>query len=82
MKRKHRSIEQIVDEQVQRWQILHQESAREEREIPVITISREPGSGGRILAELGKNTEAILDLEFALRAFPDRDEIHGTLASL
>jgi len=51
MKTKHRSIEQIVEEQVQRWQILHQKSAREEREIPVITISREPGSGGRILAE-------------------------------
>lgn len=45
-----KSIEKIIEEQVQRWEILRAEKKKQE-ELPVITISREPGSGGRVLAE-------------------------------
>jgi len=46
-----RSIHQIIDEQVRKWEMLRTEKRKEEDHIPVITISREPGSGGRIVAE-------------------------------
>ncbi len=46
-----RSINQIIDEQVRKWEMLRTEKKKEEDRIPVITISREPGSGGRIVAE-------------------------------
>lgn len=46
-----RSILQIIDEQVKRWEILKKEKREEEEGISVITVSREPGSGGRIVAE-------------------------------
>jgi cytidylate kinase len=51
MKAKTRSIEQIVEEQVKRWQIIPAPEKKEEERISVITISREPGSGGNILAK-------------------------------
>ena len=50
MKGKNRSIEQIVEEQVKRWQLSRKKEPK--RETPtVITVSREPGSGGQIIAE-------------------------------
>ena len=51
MKTKTRSTEQIVEEQVKRWQIIAKEEKKEKERISVITISREPGSGGNILAK-------------------------------
>jgi len=51
MKTKTRSTEQIVEEQVRRWQIIQKEEKKEKGRISVITISREPGSGGNILAK-------------------------------
>ena len=51
MKTKIRSTEQIVEEQVRRWQIIPKEEKKEKKRISVITISREPGSGGNILAK-------------------------------
>jgi cytidylate kinase len=58
MKPKTRSIEQIVEEQVRRWQIIRTEEKKADERISVITISREPGSGGNILAEhLSKHLE-------------------------
>jgi cytidylate kinase len=51
MKAKTRSTEQIVEEQVRRWQIVPREEKNEKERISVITISREPGSGGNILAK-------------------------------
>ncbi|MCP4105750.1 MAG: cytidylate kinase-like family protein [Desulfobacteraceae bacterium] len=45
-----KTVEKIIEEQVQRWEISRAEKKKEEQ-IPVITISREPGSGGRALAE-------------------------------
>jgi cytidylate kinase len=46
-----RSIEKIVDEQVRKWQYINQERAQPLASHPVITVSREPGSGGRIIAQ-------------------------------
>ena len=45
-----KSINQIIEEQVRRWEILKREP-HEEKPQPVITLSREPGSGGRLIAE-------------------------------
>ena len=51
MKTKPRSVEQIIEEQVRRWQIMRAEKKIEEERISVVTLSREHGSGGDILAE-------------------------------
>ena len=51
MKTKTRSIEQIIEEQVRRWQIMRTEEKKEEERISVVTFSREHGSGGDLLAE-------------------------------
>jgi cytidylate kinase len=51
MKTKSRSIEQIIEEQIQRWKIMQVEKPIEKPGIPSITVSREPGSGGRVVAK-------------------------------
>jgi cytidylate kinase len=48
---KARSVQQIVQDEVHRWQIAHAEPSKLTEPISVVTISREPGSGGNILAE-------------------------------
>jgi cytidylate kinase len=50
MKANPRSITAIVEEQVQKWQMLHKEK-KQVVPLPIITISREPGSGGRLVAK-------------------------------
>ena len=50
MKTQTRSVQKIVEEQVQRWTLLSKEKKKEET-LPVITVSREPGSGGRLVAK-------------------------------
>ncbi|MBW1866319.1 MAG: cytidylate kinase-like family protein [Deltaproteobacteria bacterium] len=49
METKRRSINQIIEEQVRRWQLVHSERVGKP-ELPVITVSREPGSGGNLVA--------------------------------
>lgn len=51
MKKTTRSVEQIIEEQIGRWKIQHKEKAEEMAAIPSVTLSREPGSGGRIVAQ-------------------------------
>ena len=51
MSSKKRSIEQIIEEQVQKWRISNVEKRERVTVRPVVTVSREPGSGGRILAQ-------------------------------
>lgn len=48
---KTRSIQQMVEEQIHRWQLLQKED-KKQKSTPVVTVSREPGSGGRIIAEM------------------------------
>ena len=45
-----KTIHHLVEEQVRRWEILRREE-REQKKLPVITLSREPGSGGKFVAE-------------------------------
>ncbi|MBW1641661.1 MAG: cytidylate kinase-like family protein [Deltaproteobacteria bacterium] len=55
MKTQKRSIPKIIEEQVKKWQLMKVKDKKEAVIFPVIAISREPGSGGRIVAtELGK----------------------------
>ena len=49
MKTKTRSVNQLIEEQVQKWQIMRK-TPRPKTELPVITVSREPGSGGKLVA--------------------------------
>ncbi len=52
MTSRKRSIEQIIEKQVKKWQMARKEKKDETQpEMPVFTISREPGSGGRIIAK-------------------------------
>lgn len=48
---KSRSIEQMIEEQMQRWKLMRIEKPIEKPGIPIITVSREPGSGGSIIAK-------------------------------
>jgi cytidylate kinase len=59
-KTRKRSIEQIVEEQVQRWGMLHAVEMKEEERVSLITVSREPGSGGSIIA---KRIAELLELD-------------------
>ncbi len=44
-----KAIHQLIEEQVRRWEILRREES-EAAPLPVITLSREPGSGGKFVA--------------------------------
>ena len=46
-----RSIEQMIEEQVRKWQFAISKPKTEKPFRPIVTISREPGSGGNILGE-------------------------------
>ena len=46
-----KSISQIIEDQVHRWQLQQKEKPAAKTAAPVVTISREPGSGGRIVAQ-------------------------------
>jgi cytidylate kinase len=51
MKTQTRSIEKLVDEQLKKWQIQNRElKAEKAKPGPVLTVSREPGSGGSEIA--------------------------------
>ena len=45
-----KSTQKIVEEQVQRWQLSRKEKVVDVPGRSVITVSREPGSGGRLIA--------------------------------
>jgi len=51
MRTKSRSIEQIIEEQVRKWQFSKAEPKTEVTFRPIVTISREPGSGGNVIGE-------------------------------
>lgn len=50
-KSKTRSIERIVEEQILQWQKIRAEKKEEPTGVHIITVSREDGSGGTLLAE-------------------------------
>ena len=51
MQIKVKPVGQIVEDQVRSWQFRSSEPKQTEKKIPVLTISREPGSGGRFIGE-------------------------------
>ena len=51
MRAKSRSIEQIIETQVRKWQFSRAEPKTEEAFRPIVTLSREPGSGGNVIGE-------------------------------
>ena len=46
-----KTTQKIVEEQVQRWHLLKKEPPPGKATLPVITLSREAGSGGRLVAQ-------------------------------
>jgi cytidylate kinase len=46
-----RTLEKMIDEQVKKWEMTRAEKKVKKGPLPNITISREPGSGGRIVAQ-------------------------------
>lgn len=61
MTHRHRSIEQILEEQSLRWQLLRSERRAEEPLRPVVTVSRLHGAGG---GELARRVAEGLRLDF------------------
>lgn len=49
--KKTRSIQQIIDDQVNKWKVVSTERAKEKTAVPVITISRQLGSDGHVVAK-------------------------------
>ena len=63
-----RSVEQLVEEQVQRWRLQHEQKKEAPQAVTMITVSRECGSGGTRLAE-----QLAESLDYA---FFDRQVMH------
>jgi cytidylate kinase len=51
MKTKTRSVQQLIEEQMRRWQLMKTKKMKQKQGGFTITISREPGSGGRVVAK-------------------------------
>ncbi len=51
-----KNISQIIEEQVRRWEFINSDRYDIKQPDPVITISREPGSGGKRIAEVVADT--------------------------
>lgn len=51
MNARKRSIEQLVDEQVKKWGFEHRSKSSETPAISMVTVSRDPGSGGKLIAQ-------------------------------
>ena len=76
MKTTTRAVHQIVEEQMKRWQILHTEKVEEEATVPSVTLSREPGSGGRVVAQkLAERLEFDVFYQEVLHEIANRAEV-------
>jgi cytidylate kinase len=52
MKIEHgRSVEQIIEEQIKRWEAARRDKEKTQTSFPIITVSRQAGSGGHVLAQ-------------------------------
>ena len=84
MKTKTRSVQQIIEEQMQRWQLMKTKKMKEKQGVSTITISREPGSGGRIMAKklAGKLGFEVFHQEVLLEIAKRADVSDKLLATL
>jgi cytidylate kinase len=48
---RRRSVEQMIDEQVKKWGFDHRDKPSRTPAVTMVTVSREPGSGGRLIAQ-------------------------------
>lgn len=48
---RRRSIEQMIDEQVKKWGFDHRETPTKAAAVTMVTVSRDPGSGGKLIAQ-------------------------------
>ena len=48
---RRRSIEQLVDDQVRKWGFDHKPQTVQPQSITAVTVSRDPGSGGKLIAK-------------------------------
>jgi cytidylate kinase len=46
-----KTVEKIVSDQVRKWEMAREEEKARQNALPIITICREPGSGGSLVAE-------------------------------
>ncbi|MGD9006684.1 MAG: cytidylate kinase-like family protein [Desulfobacteraceae bacterium] len=51
MNARKRSIEQLVDEQVKKWGFEHRSKSSAIPAVKMVTVSRDPGSGGKLIAQ-------------------------------
>jgi len=80
MRAKSRSIEQLIEEQVHKWQIAKTKPKTETPFRPIVTISREPGSGGNILGErLAKRLSAELFHQEVIHAMAKSAKVSSQL---
>ena len=80
MKGKARSIERIVEEQIKNWHLSQVKRRKKKTAAPVITISREPGSGGRLLAqEIAKKYALDLFHQEVLHKMAASAKVNATL---
>ena len=84
MKTKTRSIQQLIEEQMQRWQLMKFEKVPEKKGVSTITISREPGSGGSVVAKqlAGKLNFDVFHQEVLLEIAKRADVSDKLLATL
>jgi len=68
-----KSIEQVIESQVKRWQAMSPAREGKAKPSPVVTVSRQPGSGGRLIA---KGIADRLDLNLF-----DREILQGVAKS-
>lgn len=75
-----KSMHQIIEEQVRRWEITRKEVQSPEPEISVVTISREPGSGGELIGEaLAKSLGFDLFHQKVLHEMAKRAEVQQSM---
>lgn len=48
---RRRSIEQLIDDQVKKWSFDHREKPSIAPVVTLVTVSRDPGSGGKLIAQ-------------------------------
>jgi len=80
MKTKARSATRIIEDQIQRWQISRSHPATKKSGRTVLTISREPGSGGRVIARrLAKEFGCQVFHQEVIHEMARRAEVSGKI---
>lgn len=80
MKTKIRTMNQIVEDQIQAWLRMRPEEKKKEIKPPTITISRDPGSGGNVLGQmLADQLEFTLFHQQVIHAMAESSKVSARL---